>query len=102
MAARRIAGGVTFSLPRGLAAQSVSDDVAESGSDPLVGGRVLVLERLEVVEHPIELGRWLPMLSAWLAWEYTATRWPCWAQSKPTAMPPLPEPITATFMSTPG
>src|SRR4029450_10772640 len=55
LAARRIAGGVTFSLPRGLVAQSI-DDVAESGSDPLVGGSVLVLERLEVIQHPVEFG----------------------------------------------
>jgi hypothetical protein len=49
----------------GLAAQSVSDDVVESGSDPLVDRRVLLLERLEVIQHPIDatvsrgLQRWV-------------------------------------------
>jgi hypothetical protein len=37
--------------------QSVRDDISESTSHPLECERVLVLERLEVIQHPVELRR---------------------------------------------
>src|SRR5512132_2907943 len=50
-------GGGGAAGPAASPRSSVRDDIAESGSDPLVGGRVMVLERLEVIKHPVQLGR---------------------------------------------
>lgn len=45
---------------RGPAAQSVGDDIPESVRYPLVGGRVLLLKRLEVIQHAVEPGQRQP------------------------------------------